>query len=252
VASLVAIEAKVRRKGPAAPAASDPKPDGASSGAKEILGEAAAGVRYLWKVRWLGVMILTAALVNAGAAGGMDVALPFYVRDGYGTHSPMLGISYAVQAAGAVAGAYLVGRRRRGAHRPAMAATAFLAPMGLSVAGLGISYAIPLVLALALLYGLAVEAAGVHWNTLLQLHVPDEVLGRVSAADYLLSYSLMPLAVLACGAGLNALAPRLLLAVIGLIMAVAGAIPFAFRPVRVLTDQAAGAGAAETALGTAS
>jgi MFS family permease len=251
VATLVMIGARARRGAgvPAAAAsAADVADDGdaatqppvAASGARALLREAAVGVRYLWAVRWLGLLTVTAAVANAGAAGSMDVVLPFGVREWFGQGSPVLGACYAVQAAGALAGAFAVGRFRTG--RPAVAMAAFMVVTGLSVAGLAATRSVLPILALGVCYGMAIEASGVHWNTLVQLHVPEQVLGRVSAADYLVSYSLMPLAVAACGITLPALGVSRAFAVIGLVMVAASAAPLLSRTVRALTANAAAPG----------
>ncbi|HEU4730042.1 MAG TPA: MFS transporter [Kofleriaceae bacterium] len=230
VLSLLAI--RVRRAAPA-----EAKPAG--GGARAILREATAGVRYLRAARWLGLLTVSAAIVNAGAAASMDVVLPFLVRGEYGERSSALGALYAVQAGGALIGAVaagLVGARLR---RPAVAAPLVLALMGLSVAGLALTPAFPALVALGLLYGFAVESAGVVVGTLLQVHVPDAVLGRVSAIDYLISYSLMPLGVLLIGAVLPAIGVAAAFATTGAVMVLAAAAPLlAAKPTHRPLDEA--------------
>jgi MFS family permease len=194
-------------------------------GARAILREATAGIRYLWTVQWLGLLTISAAIVNAGAAASMDVVLPFLVRDEYGENSSALGALYAVQAGGALLGAITAGSLGRRLRRPAVAALVVLALMGLSVAGLGLLPMFPVLVALGLLYGFAVESAGVVVGTLMQVHVPEAVMGRVSAIDYLISYSLMPLGVLLAGVALPTLGVATAFATIGAIMVLAAVAP---------------------------
>lgn len=207
-------------------------------GVRAILREATAGIRYLWAVPWLGLLTISAAIVNAGAAASMDVVLPFLVREAYGERSAALGALYAVQAGGALLGAITAGSLGRRLRRPAVAALIVLALMGLSVAGLGLPPLFPVLVALGLVYGFAVESAGVVVGTLMQVHVPESVMGRVSAIDYLISYSLMPLGVLLAGVALPALGVATAFAAIGAIMVLAAVAPLASAQLWRLTGPA--------------
>jgi MFS family permease len=224
VLSLLLIRARVRAIAPTE----------AAPGARGLWREATAGARYLWMVPWLGLLTVSAAVVNAGAAASMDVVLPFFVREEHGEQNSVLGLVYAVQAAGALFGALAAGQLGGRLGRPGVAAPLALVAMGFSVAGLAVSALIPFVIGLGLLYGFAVESAGVVVGTLMQRHVPESVMGRVAAVDYLVSYSLMPLAVFAAGAALPALGVEMAFAAIGTLMMIAAAVPLASAQLRAL------------------
>ncbi|MFT4083922.1 MAG: MFS transporter [Nocardioides sp.] len=235
VVSLLLLEAVLRgRRGVPVDAAAEPGTTDAAADddAQGFLREATEGVRFLWRLRWLGLLTVAAAVVNAGAAGAMDVALPYLVRENFGVNSVMLGISYAIQAGGAVAGAIVVGRM--GASRPGVAIGVTLGLIGLSVTGYSTAAVVAIFAISSLLYGFAVEASGVHWTTLFQLHVPQHILGRVGAADYLISYSLMPLAVLLGGVVVPSWGPGTTMLVFGVVMAVFGVLPLLSNDVRSL------------------
>jgi len=207
---------------------------------RDELREATAGARYLWTVSWLGLLTVCAAFVNAGAAGSMDVVFPFYTRSHFGTHTPALGLFFGVQSLGALLGAVAIGVLAKKVLRPGIATQLLLMLMGASVFLLAFTHAIALILVLCISYGLAVEAVGVIAGTLMQLHVPDEVLGRVSAIDYLVSYSLMPLSVFLFGVYLRPLGVAGSFLLAGGAMIVASALPLLNRNLRQLDNHVPG------------
>jgi MFS family permease len=243
VLSLVVIGGRYSQPAPAraadvAAGGEDPAPEATPEPRlRSLIDEATAGARYMWTVRWLGLITLCGAFVNAGAAGSMDVVLPFFTHAHYGAHSPVLGVLYALQSLGALLGAVAIGFLAARVTRPGIAVQCLLILMGASVTGLAVFHAGPALVLLSVSYGLAVEAVGVIAGTLMQLHVPAAILGRVSAFDYLFSFSLMPLCVFAIGA----LLPRLHIdgsfALAGGIMVIAAAAPLLYGPVRSLSNQ---------------
>lgn len=214
--------------------------DDAATPAPEPAGlarEATEGIRYLWAIPWLGLMILSVAVVNAGVAGSMDVTLPFFVRQQYGQHSAMLGIIYAVQAAGALVGAIASGQYSPRLRRPGIAAQVTIMGMVLPVLVLALRPDISIVLLFSFVFGFSVDAAGVIYTSLMQQHVPQNVMGRVFAADYLIGYSLMPFSVFITGIILPHTGTTMTFAVTGAIMMFAAAAPLASSRLRRLIDE---------------
>lgn len=203
--------------------------------------EATAGVRYLWIVRWLGLLSIGSAFINAGAAGSMDVVFPFFTRTYFGQHTGLLGVFYGLQSFGALLGAVVIGFVANRVVRPGIASQLLLVLMGTSVFLLAFTHTIAVVILLCICYGLAVEAVGVIVSTLMQLHVPNAMLGRVSAVDFLLSYSLMPMSVFVIGIYLRDLHIDGSFMVAGGIMIAAAGLPLLNTHLRGLDNRAPGA-----------
>jgi MFS family permease len=212
-------------------------PEPPNTGLRALLDEALAGARYMWVIRWLGLLTLCGAFVNAGAAASMDVVLPFFTHARYGPHTPVLGVLYGVQSFGALLGAVAIGVFASKVRRPGITTQVLMVIMGASVVALSVLHAFVALILLSVSYGLAVEAVGVIAGTLMQLHVPGAILGRVAACDYLFSYSLMP----ACVCVIGVLLPHLHIdgsfALAGGVMVVAAAAPLLYGPLRRLSDK---------------
>ncbi len=64
---------------------------------------------------------------------------------------------------------------------------------GIGIAALGLASNILTVAALLAVVGFFNEAAQVIWVTLLQVHIPERLLGRISSIDWFVSLTLQPL-----------------------------------------------------------
>lgn len=202
-----------------------------------LLREATLGISYLRAVQWLGLMIISVAVVNAGAAGSMDVVLPFFTRQAFGSHSAILGILYAVMSAGAFIGGFATGQYSSRIRLPGVAVQVALMGMGASVLLLALHPNVFAIILIGLFFGFSVDVAGVIDVALIQRNVPSDAMGRVSGADFLLSYSLMPLGVFITGILMPHLGSTKMFAIIGIMMVLAAAAPLASSQMRGLTDE---------------
>lgn len=224
VASLLLVS--VRRR-PERPQAGD------AGIVRTFLADVAEGGRYVMAVRWLAVSIAVAAILSAGAAGAMDVGLPFLVRQRLHAGGSVLGAIYAAQAVGAFLAAVTLGQIGR-VRAIGIVSYSALVLMGLSVLLTGAFTALAVLLALGVAYGVAYQSFGVLWSTALQTYVPDRLLGRVSSVDYLGSFVLMPLGTAGVGLAVQRIGPAASFAVTGAAMLVAVALGLASRSVRRL------------------
>ncbi|MFG3280316.1 MFS transporter [Streptomyces sp. NPDC048111] len=146
--------------------------------------------------RWLLLVIGQAAALNLVALGPLQVLAPLAAQEhyagarGYAAFLTSAGI-------GAVLGGMLMLRWAPG--HPVLlcsaATAAFCLPL-LGLAGHGPSW---LVMAAYALLGVAEAVFAVLWSTALQRDVPPEVLGRVSAWDFLGSFASLPLGMALAG-----------------------------------------------------
>jgi len=170
---------------------------------------------------WLWVSILVFSLVNVTLLGPYNVAMPFLVSDFMKADVSRLGLLYSVFPIGFVVGGIWFGRRERISRRgPLMYATLVIAALMLGLYG----FHLPLwvLIAAALVNGIALQAGALAWTNLLQERIPNEQLGRVSSIDSMGSFSLMPLGMALAGWATAAFGPALVFIVGGGLTALAG------------------------------
>ncbi|MBB4911058.1 MFS transporter [Actinophytocola algeriensis] len=146
-------------------------------------------------MRWVVVMTVSFALVNAFSVGPWNVLGPQVVSGHDGAVG--WGTVQTVRAAGlllmSVVAVRLVLRR------PLRDGRLWGALGGLPLLALGLSGETWLVAAAAFVGGLGFTVAAITWESTLQAAVPGESLSRVAAYDDLLSYVTIPLSQLAVG-----------------------------------------------------
>ncbi len=153
--------------------------------------EAVDGYRYLFRRRELFELTIAGLILNFLAAIA-TVELALYVVSWLNLTQ---GIWYAALAAAANAGtavgfvAIAQFRFERLAGKTIMALTAM---MGIFIVGLGLSHSIWLAYPLIFLFGLAAGMSSTVFLSTVQATVPNEMLGRVFAADEVGSYALIP------------------------------------------------------------
>jgi MFS family permease len=149
------------------------------------------GYRYLWRNQALLQITVSALALNFLNALAF-VELGLYVKDFLNVgNALLLGGMTTAATLGAGAGTLLMGRLRfeRYAGR-FLVVLAF--GQGLAVVGLALSHTIVLSLPLMFLFGLFPGMAGVVFLATVQATVPNQLLGRVFAADEVGSYGMVP------------------------------------------------------------
>lgn len=163
---------------------------------QSVLADLALGWREFTGRTWLWVTVVAAAFINAGSRAGFGVLGPVLAERRFGGAagwSVVLG-AYAV---GTITGVVVAGRirPRRPLYVAAWCATLLAAPF----VALGLGAPLAVVVAAALISGVAFDVFGVLWQTTVQREVPGEVLSRVSAYEYVGAYALGPLGVALAG-----------------------------------------------------
>ena len=154
---------------PSAPAEEDAR--------ASFLGDAGAGLRYIWSaplIRTVGLGFFAVVAFN----GIDDVALVFLARDPLGGGDSAAGLLYAAVGIGLLLGYALLARHA--ARFPMV--LVLVVGFGASSAGnlfSGLAWAVVVAFALQTVRGVGIAAMDVSVNTILQRTVPQAMLGRV-------------------------------------------------------------------------
>lgn len=164
-----------------------PAPPGERSG---MLGEIVEGLRYAAGQAWIWVTMVAAAVSLLFAFAAYEVLLPLIVKEEMGRTADVFGWIVAASGLGGVVGA-LVTSRWTGSKRVTLMYLAWgTGVFAFSI--VAVSRAPLLTAAAGFLCGFLFELGTVYWVTLLQELVPERLLGRVRALDFLVSYALLP------------------------------------------------------------
>lgn len=186
------------------------------------------GFRYVSRTRWVRSSVLFAAVMGLVVTGPLEVLLPALMRSSHENGPALYGAVLAALGAGGLVGSLLAGSWRTPERfLPAMVGAWALGCLPLSIPALTSNpWAIGAGLAF---YGALIGIGMVIWGTVLQEHVPVEMLGRVASLDFFISIAFMPLSIALTGllsrhidtrtlfitAGLVPLATAALLAALG-------------------------------------
>ncbi len=164
---------------------------------RSLLGSFTEGLTVIWRSDYLLALLTLAALPTMLIMPYVNL-LPVFARHELGMGSGGLGMLMALGGLGGLCGALAVASWRLLAESPRMLLVSLL---GFGLAVLAFAHA-PATWLAALFLFLAGFVSSVYMsanNTLLQLHVDDEVRGRVLSV-YLLTWGLLPLGTLPAGA----------------------------------------------------
>jgi MFS family permease len=170
-----------------------------------ILGEIRQGFAYVFSVPWLWTTNLYFMLVNVAYAGQSGVMTPLLVRDELGGGAEMYGTITAAYGVGTIVASVVVAQLVL--RRPGRPMFAFEVLAGLAVLAIGLTPFLPAVVVLMALIGVGLSSSTVIWQALLQRHVPERMLGRVSSIDLLGNSVINPIAPLAAAALAGSIGP---------------------------------------------
>ena len=162
----------------------------ASSERESFAHELAVGFREVWSRRWVWMTILNASLFLMVYVAPFDVIGPIVSRESLGGALAWGAISASFAGGMAAGGLLLVGVTLR---RPMVVAGVLFLFTSLSPVLLAIPVDVGIICAAYVLDGIGVGIYLATWETALQREIPDRVLSRVSAWDWMGSVAGLPL-----------------------------------------------------------
>ncbi|CAH0311987.1 MFS transporter [Microbacterium sp. Bi128] len=188
-AFAVAALLYARLRLPAVPAAA------AAAERTSVLSDLREGWREFSSRRWIWIVVLQFAVLNAAFTGATVVLGPLVADESLGRGA--WGLVVAAQTAGFALGAVLALRWRP--RRALGIGVAGMAVAALPVAALAAAPALAVLVGAFALGGLAMEVFAIAWDQSLQSHVPREALSRVYSYDMVGSFIAVPLGEIAVG-----------------------------------------------------
>jgi hypothetical protein len=165
---------------------------------RALRAEMREGWSYVRRHVWLWGTFASAGLAYLLFMGPTEVLLPFMVKHVLHGSGTQLGIVLGAGGLGSLACALVMGR----SGLPSRSITFIYLVWTLAtlaVAGYGLATAMWQLMLASLAFNLLETAGTIVWATLKQRHVPGELLGRVSALDWLVSIGLLPLSLALTG-----------------------------------------------------
>jgi MFS family permease len=160
--------------------------------ARPLISQMREGVAYTFSVGWLWTTIVGFAFTNAIYFASFTVALPLLVlRSLHGT-AATFGVIGAAGGLGSIAGALFVGNLR--VRKVGLAMYIGNAMMGASLLAYGLAPFLPLVLFGSFAFAATLVGANTLWESMVQKHVPGELIGRVTSVDFFGSFLIGPVA----------------------------------------------------------
>ncbi len=155
-------------------------------------GEIAAGFRFVRSRAWLWATLAAAGLGLLLYFGPLEVLLPFLVRNELDGGAGAFGAILAASGIGAIATALVLGQRGLARNHVVLMFCGFAIAFG-CLALYPLTGSLAVAMLIGAVSGLFFAIGEITWATMMQSHVPREMLGRVSAVDYLVSFGLVPI-----------------------------------------------------------
>jgi MFS family permease len=169
-----------------------PRPLAPREDPSSLLRDLREGFTFVRTRAWLWATLVAAAIFLLAYWGPIDVLVPYRVRNELGGGADDYGLILAFGGLGSITAAALVGRRGLPGREITFAYFAW-AFGSLALVGLGLGTAVWQLMGFMFVEGALFTAGIVVWGTLMQTHVPNALLGRVSSLDWFVSTSLVPI-----------------------------------------------------------
>jgi MFS family permease len=170
-----------------------------------LLRDIREGFNYVFSVRWLWTTTLYFMVVNVAYAGQSGVMTPLLVRDVLAGNAETFGTIMSAYGVGTILASIVIAQLA--IRRPGRVMFAFELLAGVAVLVIGLLPSLPAVLVLMGLMGAGLASSTVIWEALLQRHVPEQMLGRVSSIDLLGNSLINPMAPIAAAALVGSIGP---------------------------------------------
>ena len=193
----------------------------------------AEGLRYVRRSRWLLIAMVAATVSLLAVWGPWETLVPIVVRNDLGGRASALGLVFGAGGFGAVLASGIFGQRGALPRKPVTAMYLSWAVGMFGTAGFGVVTEVWQAMAVAFVTEGSIAYLVVVWVTLVQRLVPDRLLGRVFALDWMISTAGVPLSFAITGPTAEAIGHDATLIWAGLI---GGGVTFAFMFLRGARD----------------
>jgi MFS family permease len=190
-----------------------------------FFGDVLEGFRYVRQQRWLLIAMVGATVSLLAVWGPWETLLPVVVKNDLGGRASSLGFVFGAGGVGAVIAAAVFGQRGSLPRKPVTAMYLAWALGMFGTAGFGFVTSVWQAMVVAFVTEGSITYLVVVWVTLVQRLVPDRLLGRVFALDWMISTAGVPLSFAITGPTAEAIGHDATLILAG---AVGGAITLAF------------------------
>jgi MFS family permease len=199
-----------------------------------LLRDVREGFGYAFSVRWLWTTTLYFMVVNVAYAGQSGVMTPLLVRDVLEGNAETFGLIMSAYGVGTILASIVIAQLAIRCPGTLMFAFELLA--GVSVLAIGLVPIVPAVVVLVALTGVGLASSTVIWEAMLQRHVPEQMLGRVSSIDLLGNSLINPMAPIAAAALVVSLGPAGTFVVAGAYAVALASIGLIASPLRHIDD----------------
>jgi Transmembrane secretion effector len=158
-----------------------------------FVGDVVEGLRYVRSQRWLLIAMVAATVSLLAVWGPWETLVPFVVKNDLGGQGSSLGFVFGAGGVGAVIAAAVFGQRGTLPRRPVTAMYLAWALGMFGTAGFGFVTSVWQAMVVAFVTEASITYLVVVWVTLVQRLVPDRLLGRVFALDWMISTMGVPL-----------------------------------------------------------
>ena len=150
------------------------------------------GLAYARSQTWLWGTLLAFSIAVLAFWGPWEVLVPFVIRNDLDGGAGAYGLVLAAGGLGSIAGALVIGHLGLPRRRMNLMYGCFIVS-SFAIVFYGLAGSVWHVAAIAALIGACFAVGLVIWGTMMQSLVPTELLGRVSAIDWMVSTALAPL-----------------------------------------------------------
>ena len=193
-----------------------------------LIHELRDGWRAFASYRWIWATTIAATIWIGGFHASFSILGPVVAKSSLGG-APGWALVLAAFSVGGVAGTFIATRVRP--RRPMVIVTLLFQPGTLFVAMLSLPATLPWVAASAVGLGVSFSVIGVLWDTLLQTHIPPEMLSRVASYDALGSLAAIPVATALVGSVVASVGVERTLEIAAVVMLLSGLEPLLVRDV---------------------
>jgi DHA3 family tetracycline resistance protein-like MFS transporter len=158
-----------------------------------FLADLSEGLRYVRRQRWLLIAMVAATVSLLAVWGPWETLVPIVVRTDLGGKASALGLIFGAGGVGSVIIAATFGQRGLLPRRPVTAMYLTWALGMFGTAGFGLVTSVWQAMIVAFVTEGSITYLVVIWVTLIQRLVPDRLLGRVFALDWMISTAGVPL-----------------------------------------------------------